>query len=101
MNLTGILASYWPRQFKTRSTWRLTKLGGPSGEWHRWASAAALSWKPSAGVDRIPLFQIHGDRDSTFPIRYTVADTVIYGGGHVLPLSHSQEIAEKLLQIAA
>jgi hypothetical protein len=26
---------------------------------------------------------------------------VIHGGGHVLPLSHSEEIAEKLLQIAA
>ncbi|MEQ1831114.1 MAG: alpha/beta hydrolase [Pirellula sp.] len=101
MNVTGILASYWPRRVKTRSTWRLMKLGGPPGEWHRWASAAALSWKPSAGADRIPLFQIHGDRDLTFPIRYTSADTVIHGGGHVLPLTHSEEIAGKLLQIAA
>ena len=77
------------------------KLGGLSGEWHRWASAAALSWKPSTGAERIPLFQIHGDRDLTFPIRYTDADTVIHGGGHVLPLTHSEEIAGKLLQIAA
>lgn len=101
MNLSGVLASYWPRLFKTRSTWRLTKLGGPSGEWHRWASAAALNWNPSVGTDQIPLFQIHGDRDLTFPIRYIDADTIIRGGGHVLPLSHSEEIAEKLLQIAA
>ena len=77
------------------------KLGGPSGEWHRWATAAAINWKPSAGADRIPLFQIHGDRDLTFPIRYTGANIVIHGGGHVLPLTHCEEIAEKLVHIAA
>ena len=101
MNVTGTLAAYWPRPLKSRSTWRLMKLGGPSGEWHRWATSAVLSWKPSVGVERIPLFQIHGDRDSTFPIHYTGADTVIHGGGHILPLTHSEEIAEKLVQIAA
>ena len=101
MSVTGTLASYWPRHFKTRSTWRLMKLGGPSGEWHRWATAAAINWKPSAGADRIPLFQIHGDRDLTFPIRYTGANIVIHGGGHVLPLTHCEEIAEKLVHIAA
>ena len=101
MKATGALATYWPRRLKTPSTWRLMKLAGTSGEWHRWATAAVLDWKPSTEAERIPLFQIHGDRDSTFPIQYTEADTVIRGGGHILPLTHSEEIAEILGQIAA
>ncbi len=101
MNATGTFAAYWPRQLKTPSTSCLMKLGGPSGEWHRWATAAVLNWNPSPDVDRIPLFQIHGDRDTTFPIQYTRADTTIHGGGHILPLTHSQELAKKLAQIAA
>ena len=101
MNATGTLAAYWPRQLKTPSTWRLMKLAGTPGEWHRWATAAVLNWQPSTEVECIPLFQIHGDCDSTFPIRYTDADIVIHGGGHVLPLTHCEEVAEKLAQIAA
>jgi len=95
------IATYWPRRLKSSSTWRLMKLGGKSGEWHRWATAAVLNWNLSKDAERIPSIHIHGDRDATFPIRYTGADTVIHGGGHVLPLTHCEEIAEKLRQIAA
>ena len=71
------LAYHWPRALKTPSTWRLMKLGGTSGKWHRWATAALLNWRPSREVARIPLCQIHGDCDATFPLRYTSAVTVI------------------------
>jgi hypothetical protein len=36
----------------------------------------------------------------TFPIRYTHADTVIQGAGHVLALTHSIQASEKLIQLA-
>jgi pimeloyl-ACP methyl ester carboxylesterase len=101
MKATGAIASYWPRRLRSPTTWRLRKLAGESGEWHRWATAAILNWKPSQQAERIPSIHIHGDRDATFPIRYTCADTVIHGGGHVLPLTHCEEIAEKLRQVAA
>lgn len=100
MRTIGAIASYWPRRLKSSSTWRLMKLGGKSGEWHRWATAAVLNWNLSKGAERIRSIHIHGDRDATFPLRYTSADTVIHGGGHVLPLTHCEEIAEKLRQIA-
>jgi pimeloyl-ACP methyl ester carboxylesterase len=60
-----------------------------------------LNWKPFNDDNPIPVFQIHGDRDRTFPIRYIDADYVVQGGGHVLPLTHGKEVAEKLSQIAA
>ena len=101
MKAIGAIANYWPRRLRSPATWRLKKLSGKSGEWHRWATAAVLNWNPSQQADRITSVHIHGDRDATFPIRYTCADTVIHGGGHVLPLTHCEEIAEKLRQIAA
>ena len=101
MKATGAVATCWPSKLKTQATWRMMKLGDNAGEWHRWATAAVLSWKPSKAAERIPLYQIHGDRDSTFPIRYTKAETVIHGGGHELLLTHFEEIADKLRQIAS
>jgi pimeloyl-ACP methyl ester carboxylesterase len=101
MKASGAVANRWPRRLRSPATWRLRKLAGKSGEWYRWATAAVLNWKPSQHVDQIPSVHIHGDRDATFPIRYTRADSIILGGGHVLPLTHFEEIAEQLRQIAA
>ena len=101
MNSVGVFASYWPRRLKSQATWKLMKLAGTSGEWHRWATAAVLNWKHPNENNTIPVFQIHGDRDMTFPIRYIDADSVIHGGGHILPLTHSREVAEKLIEFAA
>ena len=101
MKTIGELSSYWPRRLRTPATWRLLKLAGTSGAWHRWATAAVLNWKPCGEDNPIPVFQIHGDRDATFPIKYIDADYVVQGGGHVLPLTHGREVAEKLRQIAA
>ncbi len=97
----GAIATVWPRPFRSPATWRLRKLAGESGEWHRWATAAILNWIPSKDAERVPLIQIHGDRDATFPIRYTGADVIVTGGGHTLPLTHCIEMAETLRQIAA
>ncbi len=101
MNTFGVFASYWPRRLKTQATWRLMKLAGTSGEWHRWATTAVLNWRVQVDNNTIPVFQIHGDRDTTFPIRYVNADSVIHGGGHVLPITHSREVADKICRIAA
>lgn len=101
MKAAGTIANGWPRRLRTPTTCRLRKLAGASGEWHRWATAAVLNWELSQHANRIPSIHIHGDRDATFLIRYTCPDMVIHGGGHVLPITHCAEIAEKLRQVAA
>ncbi|XZE21411.1 hypothetical protein SH449x_001312 [Pirellulaceae bacterium SH449] len=100
MKAAGAVANSWPRPLRSPAIWRLKKLAGKSGEWHRWATVALLNWRPSQYADEVPLIQIHGDRDATLPIRYTHANVVIRGGGHTLPLTHSDEIAKLLHQIA-
>lgn len=101
MKIVGEVAARWPRKFRFASTWRLRKLNGTSGDWYRWATAAVLNWTPSQGTERVPVIHIHGDRDSTFPIRYTQADRIVRGGGHILPLTNCTEVAEILLGLAA
>ncbi len=96
----GMLATLWPISLRSVATWRLAKLYGSSGDWYRWGATAVLNWKPSRDVERIPLTHIHGDRDRTFPLRYTKADIVIHGGGHVLTLTHSHQIAATLRRLS-
>jgi len=92
LNTIGHSAKRIPVSVRTPSTARLTKLSGPSGRWHRWATSAVLDWSPSALIGT-PLMHIHGDADSTFPIRYTNPNTVVRGGRHALPMSHPVETA--------
>lgn len=96
MDAIGTTASVWPQRIRTRSTARLTKLGGDAGSWHRWATASVLRWHASSDLDRVPLVQIHGDRDKTFPIRYVDPDISIPGGGHEMALTHASEISRIL-----
>ena len=58
----------------------------------RWAANAILTWKPSAGVDQVRVIQIHGDRDRVFPIGYVAADKTIPYAGHLVSLTHSDEV---------
>ena len=58
----------------------------------RWAAGAILKWKPSPGVSRVRVVQIHGDRDWVFPIGRTSADKTIKGAGHLMSLTHAEEV---------
>ena len=93
LNALGRTAAAVPQRLRTKSTIRLTKLAGESGAWHRWATSAVIDWNPVPEPISTPTLQIHGDADSTFPIRYTNPDIVIPNGRHALPMSHPSETA--------
>jgi pimeloyl-ACP methyl ester carboxylesterase len=101
LSAVGTAAYSCPARLRTHSTARLTKLAGEAGAWHRWATASALRWVPSRELEKLRIVQIHGDRDTTFPMRYVNPDVVIANGGHVLPLTHPAEIAAVLRNVAA
>jgi pimeloyl-ACP methyl ester carboxylesterase len=92
LNAVGSSAKCVPTSIRTSSTARLTKLSGDSGKWHRWATSAVLDWSPSTPI-AAPILHIHGDADTTFPVRYTKPDIVIQHGRHALPMSHPIETA--------
>ncbi len=67
-----------------------------AGAFHRWAGVAALRWTPPREPWPFPVFQIHGDRDPVFHSRRSLAEVVVPGGGHLLPLTHPQIVNEFL-----
>jgi pimeloyl-ACP methyl ester carboxylesterase len=77
---------------------RLRRFSRPEAAFVRWASWAALGWRPSAAARRVRVLQIHGAADETLPVRYTRPDVVVPGGGHLLPLTHPTEVNEFLRQ---
>jgi pimeloyl-ACP methyl ester carboxylesterase len=58
----------------------------------RWACRAVLTWEPPAGRPAFPVHQIHGERDPILPCRCTRPDVVVGGAGHVLSLSHPEQV---------
>jgi pimeloyl-ACP methyl ester carboxylesterase len=56
-----------------------------------WVLQAILNWdpKPLAGVR---VLQIHGGRDSLIPARRVEADRIIPDGGHMINLTHADQV---------
>lgn len=90
---TAAVATRLPNALHFRTTRQLANLKGKRSAWRRWAIGAVLRWKPPDRSD-LKLVQIHGDQDTTFPIRYLKPDLIIQGGGHLIALTHPEEIAK-------
>jgi pimeloyl-ACP methyl ester carboxylesterase len=57
----------------------------------QWALQALARWVPPADVS-CDVFQIHGERDSTFPIKRSRADRILTGAGHLMTRTHANEV---------
>lgn len=57
----------------------------------KWSLSRLLDWSSTPTVS-CPVFHLHGDRDWTLPLRYTDPDKIVAGGGHVLSLTHPDEV---------
>lgn len=98
----GRLATLMPKRLRTASTLRATKLAGTAGQWHRWATTAVIDWsrcrqKPGPRIESCPVLQIHGTKDTTFPIRFIQPDIRVHSGTHSIALTHPQELADSIL----
>ena len=56
----------------------------------KWGVEAMLSWRPTP--PQVPIHQIHGSADRLIPLRLVRPDRVVAGGGHLLSLTHPQEV---------
>ena len=57
----------------------------------RWGCRAILDWKP-AGPPPVPVWRIHGAADHLIPASLVRADRVVEGAGHLVNLTHPQEV---------
>ena len=74
----------------------LHQLNDADDRFLRWAARAILKWTPSEGVARVRVVQIHGDRDRVFPYSHIFADKTIAGAGHLVSLTHADEVNQYL-----
>jgi pimeloyl-ACP methyl ester carboxylesterase len=72
----------------------LRRLSEPSSAFLRWATWAVLRWQPSVRRRLVPICQIHGDADRTFPVRLTRPDVIVQDGGHLLTVTHASVVNE-------
>lgn len=90
--LAPFALAYTGRWFNPVVRGFLHQLKDADSKFLRWAAGAILTWKPSAGVSRVRVVQIHGDRDWVFPIQRISADKTITGAGHLMSLTHADQV---------
>jgi len=64
----------------------------------KWSLSRILDWS-STPVPSCPIYHLHGDRDWTLPLKYTAPDTVVAGGGHVISLTHPDEVNDYIRHV--
>lgn len=60
----------------------------------RWSAKQILRW--DSCYDDVLVRHIHGDRDHVFPIGNVEPDEIVEGGGHVISLTHGQQVNDFL-----
>lgn len=74
------------RQFRRSDPWLM-----------KWSIRQILAWKQSPPV-LCPVRQIHGSHDFVLPIRYTSPDIIVPQGGHVISLTHPEDVNDFIQQ---
>lgn len=57
----------------------------------RWSARQILAWRQTPVLE-CPVYAIHGDADPIFPIRGCHPDAIVRGGGHVISLTHPEQV---------
>ena len=81
----------WFRRFAPHLSGLASQFRGSDPRVLKWSLMRILDWKtrPDPGC---PVFHIHGQRDFVLPIRHTEPDTVVAGGGHLISLTHGEQV---------
>ena len=72
-------------------------LADTNADFLRWAMNQALRWKNS--VVHKNTFHIHGNRDRILPIRFVSCDFSVKNGGHLMTLTHAEELSAVIYQL--
>jgi len=65
----------------------------------KWALTSILQWQPSPPPE-VPVRAIHGDRDLLIDVKLVEADEVIPGGGHLINLTHADDVNAFIARMA-
>jgi pimeloyl-ACP methyl ester carboxylesterase len=71
---------------------RIARLSPAEFAFRRWALQALLTWRVR-DVPECPVVQIHGQHDATFAASRTKADVILPHAGHLLSLTHAEQVS--------
>jgi pimeloyl-ACP methyl ester carboxylesterase len=74
---------------------RIRRLSPEQKTFQRWALRALLTWHPTTPA-ACSILQVHGDRDNRFPDGASRAERVVHGAGHLVTLTHGDEVNQIL-----
>ena len=94
--LVGFSVEHFGRLSTPEIRGTLRQLAEADVHFLRWASWAVATWQEPDSAWPAPICQIHGDRDRVLPACWTRPDRLIRGAGHLLSLTHAQEVNEFL-----
>jgi pimeloyl-ACP methyl ester carboxylesterase len=70
----------------------LQQAGDADDSFLKWACIAVMRWQDNTQPIPCPVHHIHGTADRILPIRYTRPTHVVRGGGHVLTMTHPDQV---------
>jgi pimeloyl-ACP methyl ester carboxylesterase len=74
----------------------LRQLSEADATFLRWATRAVLTWQPQPPPPNVPIYHIHGECDHVLPVACTRPDRTVAGAGHVLSMTHADEVNDFL-----
>jgi pimeloyl-ACP methyl ester carboxylesterase len=89
--LTPLFISKFGRLTPEQKEWFGTMLDGVDPAFVRWGIAAITDWE-GAGDLPMPVYHIHGSDDELIPVDRVTPDRAIPGGGHLLNVTHADEV---------
>ena len=84
------LISAGARWLPRRARLRCQQFADQESHFLRWAYRAIAGWKPKPLT--VPVYQIHGSHDRTFPLKCVHPTVVVAGGTHELSRSHPDNV---------
>jgi pimeloyl-ACP methyl ester carboxylesterase len=67
----------------------------------KWSIAALMKWSGSAVNLDCPVHHIHGECDRVLPVKYCQADHIVAGAGHLMNMTHAEQVNEFIRQICS
>jgi len=66
----------------------------------KWGAPAIRQWRPGPPPAEVPVRHIHGAEDRVIPARRARADVLIADGGHLINMTHAEQVNRFLRQAA-
>ena len=98
--ITPLLAQKYGLMTPEQQAWFEAILSDATPAYVRWGIEAITNWDGPARLD-VPVYHIHGSDDELIPVKSVHPDRVISGGGHLLNVTHADEVNAFIAELLA